>query len=246
MLPQVKQTLRDVRLYHSAKELETVIEFAKNNDLSFLDFLDELLKFETTCRRKNKIKRHEKFANFPCIKTIDEFDFRFQTSVSKKDINEWLTFSWLDNRENKILMGAPGVGKTHLALGIGFSAVHKGYRVLFKSMQTLMEDMIIADRGGEFNSYLKKLHLFDLIIIDELGYLPLANACGNLFFQFINHCYENKSLMITSNKMCSEWDTFFGDRTIAAAILDRLLHHSESIYLDGDSYRLKNIDKKNK
>ena len=245
MLQQIKQTLRDVRLYHSANELETVIEFAKNNDLSFLDFLEELLKFEMNCRRKNKIKRHEKFANFPSIKTIDEFDFRFQRSINKKEVNEWLTFSWLDNRENIILMGAPGVGKTHLALGVGFSAIHKGYKVLFKTMQALMEDMIIAEKGGEFNAMLKKIQIYDLIIIDELGYLPLAPACANLFFQFINYCYEKKSLLITSNKMCSEWDSFFGDRTITSAILDRLLHHSESIYIDGESYRLKNIERKN-
>jgi DNA replication protein DnaC len=241
MLPQIKQTLRNIRCYYTANELESVIERAKNADLSYLEFLDELLNHEMSNRKKSKIKRHEKSANFPCIKTIDEFDFRFQTSISKKSVNEWLTFDWLDKRQNKILMGPPGTGKTHLTIGTGFSAVHNGYKVIFYSMPRLMEEMIIADFEGSFNDLIKKILKYDLIIVDELGFIPLKPNCANLFFQFVNHCYEYRSIMITSNKVFSEWGQFFGDQTITGAILDRLLHHSEAVLLNGDSYRQKDL-----
>ncbi len=243
MLEKIKLTLRELRCYHSANELESVIESARNNDFSYLDFLENLFQIEMANRKKNRIKRYQKTASFPSIKTFDEFDFKFQTSITKREINEWLTFDWIDQRKNKILMGAPGTGKSHLSIAMGFSAVHNGYKVIFRSMQTLLEEMIIAEHENKFDAYLKKIVKFDLIIIDELGYLPLKPLYANLFFRLINECYEFKSIMITSNKLFSEWGVFFGDNTIATAILDRLMHHCEAIILNGDSYRLKNVEK---
>jgi DNA replication protein DnaC len=244
MLEQIQSMLREIRCYHTANEIALLVEKAKQNDLSYLDFMEEILKVEHHNRMKTKVKRYLKLANFPTIRTIEEFDFRFQTSINKKEVNEWLTFSWIDQRANKILMGAPGVGKTHLALGAGYSAVHKGYKVVFFTMQTLMEDMIIAEKGGQFTDFIKKIMKNDLIIIDELGYIPFKSIYANLFFQLVNNCYENRSIMITSNKLFNEWGNLFNDQTIATAILDRLLHHCEPIVLNGDSYRLKNKKKK--
>jgi len=241
MLNRIQSNLRRIRCYHSANEVANVVEKAKSNDYSYLEFLDELISVELSNRNRNRIKRNEKQAHFSTIKTFDEFDFRFQTSISKREIKEWLTFSWIDQRRNKILMGPPGVGKTHLALATGFSAIHKGYKVVFYTMQGLMEEMIICEAEKKFEEYLKKLLKYDLIIIDELGYLPLKPVYGNMFFQLINQCYEYRSIMITSNKLFNEWGVFFGNQTIATAILDRILHHSESIILNGDSYRLKDI-----
>lgn len=242
MLPKIKEMLRNIKCYHSALELEAAIERAKANDVSYLEFIHDLAEYEINNRKKTRIKKYQKRANFPAIKTIDEFDFRFQTCITKKEVNEWLTFSWIEQRQNKILMGPPGVGKTHLALATGFSAVHKGYKVKHYTMQNLMDEMIIAEQGGNFHDYLKQLLKNDLIIIDELGYLPLKPIYSNLFFQLVTHCYEYKSIMITSNKLFSEWGTLFGDQTIATAILDRLLHHAEAIILNGESYRLKNVN----
>ena len=242
MLNNLKLTLKHVRCYHSANELEHIVENAQNNELSYMEFLDNLFKIEMENREKNRTKKHLKTAGFPSIKTFDEFDFRFQTSITKRETNEWLSFDWIDLRKNKILMGPPGVGKTHLSIASGFSAIYKGYKVIFKSMQKLMEEMILAAHEDNFEQFIKKILKFDLIIIDELGYLPLKPIYANLFFQLINECYEFRSIMITSNKLFSEWGNFFGDDTIATAILDRLMHHCDAIIMNGDSYRLKNLE----
>jgi DNA replication protein DnaC len=244
MLEKIQTMLREIRCYHTANEIAPVIEKAKQNDLSYLEFIEKILEIEMQNRVKTRVKRYLKLANFPTLRTLEEFDFRFQTSITKKEVNEWLTFSWIEQRSNKILMGAPGVGKTHLVLGTGYSAVYKGYKVIFFTMQTLMEDMIIADKGGTFNDFIKRILKNDLIIIDELGYIPFKSIYSNLFFQLVNSCYENVSLMITSNKLFNEWDCLFNDQTIATAILDRLLHHCEPIILIGDSYRLKDVEGK--
>src|SRR5215469_11840867 len=154
MLDKIKEMLRSVRLYHTANELTDIVEHSKKKDFSYLEFLSELLKHETSCRQKTRLKRYLKLAGLPTIRSIDEFDFHFQTSITKKEVNEWLTFTWIDQRENKILMGPPGVGKTHLSLGVGYSAIHNGYKVLFHTMQSLMEEMILAEQNGQFKDFL--------------------------------------------------------------------------------------------
>ena len=241
MLSNTKLLLKEIKCHHMMNELERIVESAKQKDYSYLEFLNELLKQETQKREINRIKRNQNSAGFPCIKTLDEFDFRFQTSITKKEVNEWITFDWIDQRKNKILMGPPGVGKTHLTIATGFSAVNRGYKVLFRSMQKLIEEMILAESERKFEIFINSLKRYDLIIIDELGYLPMKPIVANLFFQLINYCYEFKSIMITSNKLFNEWGVFFSDQTIATAILDRLLHHAEAVILNGDSYRLKGI-----
>ena len=240
MLKSLQESLRMIKCYHSANELEMLLQRAKDNDSSYVDFLDELLGVEVSGREKTRLKRYLKQAHFPTIKTIDDFDFKFQTSITKKEVNNWLSGNWIEQRHNIILMGPPGVGKTHLAISCGHAAIFKHYKVIFYTMQKLLEEMILAEDEQRFQKYLKTLLRYDLIIIDELGYLPLKPLYANLFFQLINCCYEYRSLIITSNKLFDEWGNYFGNQTIATAILDRLLHHAEAVILNGDSFRLKN------
>lgn len=244
MIEHIKDNLRRVRCYHSANELEMVLQQARENELSYIDFLAGLLQKELEKRKITRIERYKNKACFPVIKTVEEFDFRFQTSITKRHIQEWQQLDWLERRENKILMGPPGVGKTHLAIALGYTAVLHQYKVRFYTMNELMEEMVYAREEGDVDQFLKKLVKNDLIIIDELGYLPLQPVFANLFFRLINECYEYRSLIITSNKLFNEWDNVFGNRTLATAILDRLLHHAEPVVINGDSYRLKHTSTK--
>jgi len=186
MLYQIKDNLRKIRCYHSANEIEMLLEHARENEISYIQFLDNLLNNEIGKREQTKIERNVKHAKFPVIKLIEEFDFNYQTTITKRKVQEWAEFDWLDKRENKIFMGPPGVGKTHLAIALGYRALHQNYKVKFYTMNQLMEDMVFEKMSSNFDKYLKKLMKNDLIIIDEVGYLPLKDEYANLFFKLIN------------------------------------------------------------
>lgn len=239
MIEKVKENLKRLRCYHSVNYLESGIKAANDKDLSYLEFLSWILDRECENRDQNRIKRLIKKSNMPVIKTFDGFDFSYQHSVTKRQIKEWLTFSWIDQRENKIFMGQPGVGKTHIATALTYEAIKAGYSAYFYSANDLIDDLLLAQHENQAESYIRKLAKYDLIVIDEMGYLPFSQVQANLFFQMINFLYEFRSIIITSNKMFNEWALTFGDQSIAAAIIDRIIHHAEAVVVTGDSYRLK-------
>ncbi|MCB5261112.1 MAG: IS21-like element helper ATPase IstB [Candidatus Cloacimonadaceae bacterium] len=239
MISELQQGLRSIRCYHMANALGDILHQSKENDVSYVEFLSKLIDREKEDRNRTRIKQQCRKAKLPCEKLLECFDFNYQTSITKRQVQGWLDFDWIDNRENKLLLGPSGVGKTHLAIGVSHEALQKGYKVKYFSMVEFVEEMIIKEASGLSKEWVKDLLKNDLIVLDELGYLPVDQRYTHLFFNFINACYEYRSVLITSNKMPTQWGSYFGDESVAMAILDRLMHHSEIVILNGDSYRLK-------
>ena len=186
-----------------------------------------------------------KVANFPFLKTIEDFDFSFQPGINKGKIMDLLTLRFLERQENILFLGNSGVGKTHLSVAIGIAAAQKRISTYFTNCHELLQNLKKAHLENRLETRLKHYAKYKLLIIDEIGYLPINREEGNIFFQLINKRYEKRSTIITTNKEFSKWHEIFGDVIIANAILDRLLHHSVVEKIVGRSYRTKDILKEN-
>lgn len=241
-MSQLEQTVsryRSLRLSAAADELTNLLAEAEANEMSYLSFADRLAEHELIQRQDKRIRRNRKMAAFPAEKRLEGFDYRHQTTITKRQVNALLDFQFIDERNNLVFIGPPGVGKTHLATGIGYKAVEAGYRVLFRNALDLVEELELAEMKGELKKRVSALAKYDLLIIDELGYLPMTRQARYNLFQLINNLYEYRSIILTTNKDFTSWGEFFHDDNVAVPIIDRVIHHSHIFMLGGESYRLK-------
>ena len=236
---RVTDAMQRLRLRSAADRLDAVLAEAARKEPTYLDFLDGLLREELDAKQKRRVTMGIKIAHFPVVKTLEEFDFKFQPSLDAKLVRELATGHFIAQAENVLLFGPPGVGKTHVGIALGRAAIEAGHSVLFVTATALLAALSKAHAEGHFGDQLTFFAKPKLLIVDELGYLPLERATANLFFQLVAKRYERGSILLTTNQQVTEWGHVFGDETIAAAILDRLLHHSHTLVIKGESYRLK-------
>lgn len=236
---RVGAALRALKLETAARELDRHLQHANERDLSALHVLDAMLGDEISSRNERGIIARTKLAHLPQVKTLDSFDFDAQPTLDRGVINELQTLAFLERHEGAALLGPPGVGKTHIAIGLGMRALQAGYRVYFLTAQDLLDQIRAAQMDGIPGHKQRHLNTVPLLIIDELGYVPFDKSAATWFFQLMCQRYERRSTIITSNKAFAEWGDIFGDTTMAGALLDRFLHHCHVLNLKGESYRMR-------
>ena len=237
---KIIQLCEELKLKGLSHEYNAICQRCAKEGSSFTDCLEQLLRAEATVRSIRAKSMLTKLSGFPAIKTLDEFDFDFAHGVPKKQVTELASLAFIERKENIILLGPSGIGKTHIAIALGYLATQAGIRVRFLSAADLIVLLEEAQKKERYKQTMQTMTIPKLLIIDEIGYLPLARSQADHFFQVVAKRYEKGSIILTSNLNFGQWDkTFAGDGVLTAAMLDRLLHHSHVLALKGESYRLK-------
>jgi DNA replication protein DnaC len=219
--------------------LDAMVKGLEQGELSPLEAIDVLLSEELTMRENRRVKVALMTSRLTQIKTLEQYDFSFQPSIDRNQILTLAHLGFIERKEVVHFLGPPGTGKSHLAIGLGIEAVKAGKSVYLATLAEIIASLVKAEREGTLPGRIRFLTRTALLIIDEVGYLPLERGGAHLFFQLINARYEKGAIILTSNRGFAEWGEIFGDRVIAAALLDRLLHHAVVVQIDGNSYRLR-------
>lgn len=231
--------LDKLKMDHLEVQLDAICEQAAQRELDYKGFLAQALQAEWQGRFQRGIEARLRQSRFPWVKTLEQFDFDFQPSLDRRQVRELAGLSFVARAHNVVVLGPPGVGKTHLAVALGVKAVEAGYSVLFLTLETLITRLVKAQHENRLERSLQQLTYPKVLIIDELGYLPLSRVEASLFFRLVVRRYERASLIVTSNKSFLDWGEIFNDHVLATAILDRLLHYATTLNIKGESYRLK-------
>ena len=224
-MDRLRENLESLKMKNTLEILDNYLERAVAENLNIVDVLDHIFAEEAKSKRKRAYEKQIQMSGFPIRKTLDDFDFAFQPSIDKRQIDELATMRFLENGENVVFLGPPGVGKTHLASALGLVAAKHRFSTYYVNCHQLIEQLKKAHYENRLPDKLKVLAKYRMLIIDEIGYLPMDIQGANLFFQLIARRYEKTSTVFTSNKTFSQWNEVFADVTIASAILDRVLHH---------------------
>ncbi len=239
MYTQLTSNLEYLKLKKMIEHLDEVIDFVTTNNLTFTEGLLKLSTYEIDFKVANMTKAMVKVGAFPHQKELEEFDFSFQPAINQQQIMDFATLRFLESQENIVFLGSSGVGKTHLAVSIGITAAKKRVSTYFIKCHNLIQQLKKAKLENRLDDRLRHFCKYKLLIIDELGYLPIESEDSKLFFQLIDMRYEKKSTILTTNINFNNWDDIFIDPVIANAILDRILHHAHVVNIPGKSYRLK-------
>jgi DNA replication protein DnaC len=239
LLERTQGLLADLSLTWCQGVLESHLEQAAKREATYGDFLHDLLLAEREARRQRQLTTRMQLAHLPCVKGLSQFDFSFQPSIDERQVRELATLAFVHEAGNVIFLGPPGVGKTHLSVALAVEAISGGFSAYFVSAYDMVADLSESMRQGRLSKRMPIYTRPRVLVIDEVGYLPLDEMGATIFFQVITARYERGSIILTSNRSYADWGAFFGEQTIATAILDRLLHHSVTVNIRGESYRLK-------